>query len=76
MRLKNKVAIITGGTSGIGRSSCVIFAREGAKVVVVGQNRERGDAVVDEIRRDGERRFSFPSMFPRKSRFFRWYKKL
>lgn len=53
MRLQHKVAIITGGTSGIGRASCEVFAKEGAKVVVAGQNEERGEAVVETIRKNG-----------------------
>ncbi|MFD0715552.1 SDR family NAD(P)-dependent oxidoreductase [Paenibacillus sp. GCM10027626] len=53
MRLKGKVAIITGGTSGIGRGSCLVFARQGAKVVVVGQNEERGREVAEQIRQEG-----------------------
>lgn len=53
MRLKDKVAIITGSTSGMGRAPAVLFAREGAKVVVVGRNEKRAREVVDEIRKEG-----------------------
>lgn len=53
MRLANKVALITGGGSGIGKASCLLFAREGAKVVVVDLKQETADATVDEIRSSG-----------------------
>lgn len=49
MKLQNQVAIVTGATSGIGYSIAINFAREGAKVVVVGRNEERGRKVVEEI---------------------------
>ena len=53
MRLENKVAIITGATSGMGRATAYLFAKEGAKVVVAGRNEERAKAVVDKIKADG-----------------------
>ena len=49
MRLKEKVAIITGSTSGIGKATAILFAREGAKVVVTGRRSEVGETTVQEI---------------------------
>ncbi len=45
MRLKDKVCIVTGGGSGIGRATCVMFAKEGAKVVVADKNKAAAEAV-------------------------------
>jgi len=49
MRLKNKVAIITGAASGLGRATASTFAREGAKIVVADVNEEAGKKAVAEI---------------------------
>jgi meso-butanediol dehydrogenase / (S,S)-butanediol dehydrogenase / diacetyl reductase len=48
MRLKGKVCIITGGGSGIGRATCLLFAREGARVVVADKRQEAAEAVAAE----------------------------
>ena len=53
MRLQNKVALVTGGTSGIGEATALIFAEEGAKVTIAGRNEERGRAVVETILKHG-----------------------
>lgn len=53
MRLKDKVAIVTGSTSGMGRAIAELFAREGAKVVVTGRNEDRAKEVVDAIKAEG-----------------------
>lgn len=47
--LKNKVALITGATSGIGAATAIRFAKAGATVICTGRNRERGESVVNEI---------------------------
>ncbi|GHJ43550.1 dehydrogenase [Catellatospora sp. TT07R-123] len=52
-RLAGKTALITGSTSNIGRSIALEFAAEGARVAVSGRDRQRGDAVVAQIRAAG-----------------------
>ena len=63
MKLKGKVAIVTGGSRGIGKQICLTFAREGASVVVAARTEQEGQArlpgtihqTVDEIKRIGGR---------------------
>jgi len=53
MRLQGKVAVVTGGGSGIGRSACPLLAREGAKVAVTDVSDNDGMKTVEDIRRAG-----------------------
>src|SRR5215510_510472 len=58
MRLKEKVAIITGGGSGIGRATAELFAKEGARVVVADFNADAGREVVHAINKSGHEAFA------------------
>jgi NAD(P)-dependent dehydrogenase (short-subunit alcohol dehydrogenase family) len=51
--LKDKVALVTGATSGIGREAAILFASEGAKVVVAGRRKDEGEEVAALIRKAG-----------------------
>jgi 3-oxoacyl-[acyl-carrier protein] reductase len=53
MKLENKVAIITGAGSGIGKETALLFAREGARVVVADINEKGGSDAVEEIKKNG-----------------------
>jgi 3-hydroxybutyrate dehydrogenase len=55
MRLKDKVAIVTGAASGIGKEIAVIFAREGAKVAIADLDQKAADATAREIDSTGKR---------------------
>lgn len=52
-RLKGKVAVVTGSTSGIGIGIARLFAAEDAKVVICGRRQEKGQAAVERILKDG-----------------------
>lgn len=53
MRLKNKIAIITGAAGGMGQAAAILFAQEGAKVAVVDIEESRAQPTVDQIRAEG-----------------------
>lgn len=53
MRLSNKVCIVTGGASGIGLATCVVFVREGAKVVIADRDLAAADKAVAALTQKG-----------------------
>lgn len=55
MKLKNKTAIITGGSNGLGRATALLFAKEGANVVVADMDENAGSKVIDDIKKGGGR---------------------
>jgi NAD(P)-dependent dehydrogenase (short-subunit alcohol dehydrogenase family) len=53
MKLQDKVALITGGNSGIGRATAILFAKEGARVVIAARNEARGNETMESIAKSG-----------------------
>lgn len=60
-RLENKTAIITGGNSGIGEAAALLFAAEGANVVITARRKEPLDMVAEKIKQAGGSVLSIPS---------------
>jgi len=61
MRLRNKVAIITGAGSGIGRATALLFSEEGAKVAIVDIDKKMGQQTTEIIRKRGQEALFIPA---------------
>lgn len=61
MRLKDKVAIVTGGAAGIGQATAALFAQEGARVVVADRDQKAGAETVAQIKSEGKKALFVPT---------------
>lgn len=57
MKLRGKVALITGGSEGMGYATAKLFLEEGAKVVIAGRSKEKGVSALKKLRKVGEAEF-------------------
>ena len=69
--MAHKVAVITGGATGIGKSTAMLLARKGIKVVISGRREAVGQKAIDEIRSQGGMQLSSPLMSIAKRRSVR-----
>lgn len=74
MKLKDKVAIVTGAASGIGRSTAELFAKEGAKVVVADINGDGAKEVAQSIEKNGGQAFAFQINLANKDEIIKMFK--
>ena len=75
MKLQDKVAIVTGGGRGLGRSIALLFGKEGAKVVVAARNQNQIEHVAQELKGLRKNAIAIRPMSPMKTRSIPWFKK-